>query len=57
MKNLCDFLTVNETSSPDTGRITSAISVISGEMLSIIISTPISVAVDVIICVILWLSP
>ena len=39
------------------GRITSAISVISGEMLSIMINTPISVATEVMIVVILWLSP
>jgi len=44
-------------SASDIGSITSAISVISGEMLSIIISTPTSVATDVIIVVILWLSP
>ena len=39
------------------GKITSAISVISGEILSIITSTPISVATDVMIVVILWFSP
>ena len=38
-------------STADTGRITSAISVISGEMDSIMTSTPIMVAVDVMICV------
>ena len=39
------------------GKITSAISVISGEILSIITSTPISVATDVMIVVILWFNP
>ena len=39
------------------GRITSAISVISGEILSIMIRTPTSVATDVMIVVMLWFSP
>ena len=39
------------------GRITSAISVINGEILSIMIRTPMSVANEVMIVVILWFSP
>ena len=41
----------------ETGRITSAISVMSGEILSIMINTPINVATEVMIVVMLWLSP
>ena len=40
-----------------TGSTTSAISVISGEILSIITSTPMMVAVDVMIWVTLWFNP
>ena len=41
----------------DIGSMTNAISVISGDMVSIITMTPIMVAVEVIICVTLWFSP
>ena len=34
-----------------------AINVINGEMVSIITTTPISVAVEVITCVTLWFNP
>ena len=56
-KNFCDFFTTNETRNAETGRITRAIRVIRGDMLNIIINTPTSVANEVIIVVILWLSP
>lgn len=39
------------------GRITIAISVINGEILNIMISTPTKVATDVMIVVILWFNP
>ena len=54
---ICDFLTTMETQIPETGSTTSAIRVISGEMLSIITSTPMIVAVDVMIWVTLWFKP
>ena len=41
----------------ETGRMMIAISVISGEMLNIMISTPIIVAVAVMIVVMLWFNP
>ena len=44
----------NEISIIETGRITSEISVMSGEIDSIMTSVPTKVATDVIICVILW---
>ena len=46
-----------DTKATDIGSITIAIIVISGDILNIIISTPIIVAVDVIMVVILWLRP
>ena len=57
LKYFWDFLTTNEISAMEIGRITIAISVISGEILSIMISTPIKVATDVMIVVILWFNP
>ena len=41
----------------ETGRMMIAISVISGEILNIMISTPIIVAVAVMIVVMLWFKP
>ena len=41
----------------ETGRMMIAISVISGEILNIMISTPIIVAVAVMIVVMLWFNP
>ena len=57
LKYFCDLFTTNDISPIDTGNITIAISVISGDILSIITVTPIIVATEVIIVVILWLSP
>ena len=57
LKYFWDFFTTSEINAMEIGRITQAISVMSGEMLSIMISTPMMVAVDVMICVMLWFSP
>ena len=56
-KNFWDFFVTSPISPIEIGRITSAISVISGEILSIMIRTPTSVATDVMIVVMLWFSP
>ena len=50
-------MTTNDISPADTGSIITAIIVIRGEILIIIMNTPTSVATDVIMVVILWLSP
>ena len=54
LKYFCDFFTTKERSTAETGRMTSAISVISGEIFSIITSTPTMVATEVMIWVMLW---
>ena len=54
LKYFCECFMTNEISIIETGRITSEISVMSGEIDSIMTSVPTKVATDVIICVILW---
>ena len=57
MKYFCDFFTMKATSTPDTGITTTAIRVITGDMVSIITTTPTRVAMEVMIIVMLWFRP
>ena len=56
-EKLLGFFVTRPSSVIETGRMMIAISVISGEMLSIIINTPIMVAVAVMMVVMLWFKP
>ena len=57
LKNFWDFFVTRPSSVIETGRMMIAINVISGEMLNIIINTPIMVAVAVMMVVMLWFKP
>ncbi len=54
MKYFCERLKTSMMSAPQRGRMSTAMSVISGLMLSIMTKTPIRVVAAVMICVTLW---
>ena len=56
-KCFCEIFTTILRRNAETGRITTAMSVIIGEIESIIIRIPMIEQIEVIIWVILWLSP